>query len=487
MLSISAPEIIRTGIYTEIRANITYTRENNAVKTLWFRVPNEYAEYLVHERGDAFVVAMLLYAMETQQYIHSSAPLSENLHHNLCKLIAAYSHAIPDYNHIFIMTATGDHLCDPLPNAGAVGTALSCGVDSFYTVLTNRGQLHHYDHPPEPVISHLTFWNLGANRRHGDTPKQERELYQARLQKVQAAAAELEKPVIPMDSNISEIDPWDYGQCYTLRIATGVLLLQKLFSTYYIASGYPVWDMRMGPGIDMGRYDSFTLPLLGTETTSIIPHGAEMSRQEKLAAICHDTTVQKYLNVCVDQAENCGTCYKCRRTLLGLDAIGGGADYSRMPDAFGDVFDVDAFYRNRTRHIGRLIVDAATDPFSLEILDAMLGATLLRSLPYAIWYTFRAPTLFFARKIATLLLFIWDIRVHMVNLASWLTGTLAILLAIATYWQYGFQLAQPVFSVFGYVEYYVPTDAPRNWICVLGLALLAISCWWLGRRPEDDP
>ena len=46
---------------------------------LWFAVPIEYKNYLCAERSDAFVVAMLWYAMITGSDIESVAPMSDRM------------------------------------------------------------------------------------------------------------------------------------------------------------------------------------------------------------------------------------------------------------------------------------------------------------------------------------------------------------------------------------------------------------------------
>lgn len=46
---------------------------------LWFAVPSDIKSYLCTDRGDAFVVAMLWYAMITGSDIESEAPMSEKM------------------------------------------------------------------------------------------------------------------------------------------------------------------------------------------------------------------------------------------------------------------------------------------------------------------------------------------------------------------------------------------------------------------------
>ena len=123
---------------------------------LWFAVPLEYKEYLCAERGDAFVVAMLWYAMITGSDIESEAPMSEKMVFHITRyLIPALCTEKNGYRRIKILGPTTDQ---PYKNIGGVGTGMSCGVDSFYT-------LHEYtkeDAPKKYRITHLSYFTIFA-------------------------------------------------------------------------------------------------------------------------------------------------------------------------------------------------------------------------------------------------------------------------------------------------------------------------------------
>ena len=57
-----------------------------------------------------------------------------------------------------------------------------------------------------------------------------------------------------------------------------------------------------------------------------------MSRMTKLKSVVKYAPSYKYLNVCLDEGDNCGKCEKCVRTLLGIDALGALDKYSKMFD-----------------------------------------------------------------------------------------------------------------------------------------------------------
>ena len=55
--------------------------------TICFWVDKEYGEYLCYERADAYVIAVLNYAMRNHHDIKCDAPLSEELYYNIDKYL----------------------------------------------------------------------------------------------------------------------------------------------------------------------------------------------------------------------------------------------------------------------------------------------------------------------------------------------------------------------------------------------------------------
>ena len=115
---------------------------------LWFSAPSQYAEYLSTERSNAFVIAMLWYAMITGSDIRSEAPMSRKLYDGLTQKL------IPTLMQDQIRL-DGSVTGEPIECAGGVLTGMSCGVDSLYT-------LHCYDRPDAPGgkrLTHLAYYD----------------------------------------------------------------------------------------------------------------------------------------------------------------------------------------------------------------------------------------------------------------------------------------------------------------------------------------
>src|SRR5882762_76870 len=104
--------------------------------TLWFKVDAAYQDQVVAERGDAFLVGLLLYAMAQGEDVYINCPVSEKLYYNLSNyLIPALSLANPKLRPVKIVPIKLEHTSI---NAGnAVGTGFSGGVDSFSTIYSH--------------------------------------------------------------------------------------------------------------------------------------------------------------------------------------------------------------------------------------------------------------------------------------------------------------------------------------------------------------
>ena len=310
---------------------------------LWFAVPKEYKQYLCDERGDAFVAAFLWYAMITGSDIESEALLSEKLLFNIKHyLIPALCTNKNGYKRIEINGPSTDI---PVNNVGGVGTGMSCGVDSFYT-------MHEYtrkDIPKKYKISHLTYFNMGAIFHPNRASKKQytlKEFYETtdRMSEEKRENArqfsELSQiPLVYVKSNLdSDYYRGAYGHTGVYRNCAMALSLQGLFAIYYNSSGgWPgYFDLSLTEGSQ--HYEALICQCLSTESLSFILSDY-VTRAEKTAIIADDKLAQKYLDVCFC-FNSCGKCTKCIRTLVTLDILG-------KTDLYSGIFDIDYFKKHR--------------------------------------------------------------------------------------------------------------------------------------------
>lgn len=330
MIKIEKPQVRTDGATATLFAFVTI---DSVRKEVWFKVDKKYEEYLCYERGDAFVIAALNFAMRNHHDIVSEAPLSEDLYYNIDKYLLD---AIAQYNKDFYRPQiTADVSSESLPCAGAVGTGISCGVDSMHA-LASQTAMKFRKHN----ITHLTFNNVGS---HGEGEKAEN-LYHIRLERPKRFAEKYGFEFVTCNSNLQNVVEQNHFKSHTYSSMFAVYCLQKLYSVYYYASGgYRYNEFRLDDKatICCGSYDMLSLPLLSTHSLRLYSEGEGMSRMTKLKSVIKYVPSYEYLNVCLKEEHNCGKCEKCVRTLLGIDALG-------ALDKYSAVFDIN-YYREHKK------------------------------------------------------------------------------------------------------------------------------------------
>ena len=307
---------------------------------LWFSAPSQYAEYLSTERSNAFVIAMLWYAMITGSDIRSEAPMSRKLYDGLTQTL------IPTLMQDQIRL-DGSVTGEPIECAGGVLTGMSCGVDSLYT-------LHCYDRPDAPGgkrLTHLAYYDCNYLLPFLDPPYDINAIYREKEQAfshiidhAKVIANHHDLPLIVMRSNLDE-DFYRGGRIYgsMYRFLACTLALEPLYGTYISSSsGHGSNMVEASLTVPTQHYEGLLCDCCQTETLHYVTSD-DASRPEKLEALADDEEVQKYVAVCYDagpHGENCGRCYACMKTMIPLDIIG-------KLDKFGESFDLEKYYSER--------------------------------------------------------------------------------------------------------------------------------------------
>ena len=348
-------------------------------ETIWFSVDLKYSQYLCYERSDAYVIAVLNYAMRNNHDIICDAPISEDLYYNIDKfLIDAIVGYNPSWHHPQI---EAEIAFDSLPCAGAVGTGISCGVDSLHALVCQTG-LKFKKHN----ITHLTFNNVGS---HGEGEHAEK-IYKDRIKRPRKFAQEYGFEFVASNSNLQDVIKQIHFKSHTYSSMFAVYCLQKLYSVYYYASGgykYSEFTLIDKSPICCGSYDMFSLPLFSTHSLRVYSEGENMSRMTKLKSVIKYAPSYKYLNVCLKDGDNCGKCEKCVRTLLGIDALG-------ALDNYGEVFDIDYYRKHKTWYLLQMlkkISDQKHDYFEIYpyFKNEITLVMRLQVIPYRVTNFFR--------------------------------------------------------------------------------------------------
>lgn len=319
--------IQRPYITTDIgtaRLNADVKIDGNC-RTLWCETTDTYSEFLLSERADAFLCVVLPFAMRAGKDIICEAPVSEQFLHNLNEILVPHLCAYDGRLHRTKIMASCDSTV--LASGGAVATGNSCGVDSFYTISL-------YTDSPYSSMN-LTHMYCGNYQYGNDGPIYER---------AELAACDLGLPLVRTATNINEALRLPHLYTHFFKTMFGVLALRKLFRLYYYSSAEDFGHFVLKDNSVRGTatLDLLLLYVFSCADFQVITGGGKSERLEKTRAICNFAPARKLLNVCLNphRARNCGSCRKCMRTLLGLDAL-------NALDLFQEVFDIAEYRRTR--------------------------------------------------------------------------------------------------------------------------------------------
>lgn len=294
-------------------------------KEVWYEVDFKYEQYLCLERSDAFVLAILYFAMITGEDIECKGVVSEEFLHNVnTYLIPLNCNERTEYRQIHIFA---DSTTECLNTLNKNGTGISCGVDSFDTVLTYLDKGMDQTHK----LSILSVFNAGAFHGMPDMQKCIRhemsieEWHSSALDgfnesciRGKQVAEQLGLEFVSVNSNVSDLYQGVFLQSHAYRNCSCVLALQKLFSHYYYASAGEIEKTYVGLGEDA----SDNVNLFSSDTVRFYLSNPLKTRIEKIKYISDYDIVRKNLHVCCEEIYNCGKCEKCRRTLTILDVLG---------------------------------------------------------------------------------------------------------------------------------------------------------------------
>lgn len=355
MIHINLPQIVKTDTSAKLSSLIEFEDHD---EILWFEVPIEVQKYLVVENIDAFLVGILFLALKLGEDIQLKAPVSAKLYYNLNHyVIPALCLANPKLKRIKIFN---DKVNDENLNLVKVaGTGLSCGIDSFST---------YYDHINEKnayKIEYFAFFNVGS---HGTESQIATRLFKERYEKAKAFAKSINKDIIKIDSNLSLILNMKFQSTNTLRNASCVLILQKLFRNYYIASKNR-FDYFKLHDYDTQDYDSLILNLLSTESTTFHSSVAQFTRVQRTALISIHPETYNYLDICTSSKKyndgvNCSQCNKCLRTALTLDLLG-------KLNLYKNVFHIDKYEQLKNNYIAHVIKTKYKDQINGHLYDLL--------------------------------------------------------------------------------------------------------------------
>lgn len=330
--------------------------------TLWYEVDESNADSLCPERADAFVVACLYYAMVTGEDIQCKVPVTERLLYQLNEyIVPSLCQPTNEYKRIHVMAEPVRQI-NPL--AHYVGTGVSCGVDSFSSIVMNMKE----SVPQSYRLTHLTLFNTGSMNFAGYSAKKNLEEwnretdaeFEERVTHGKKVASELGLDFIAVNTNIADLYQGCFLYSHTFRNCSVVLALQKMWKAYYYASAGEPIQTNAGLTRDNGEYDLLALSGISLDNLTFYSSCLPYQRMEKIALIADNPVVQKYLNVCSFETKNCGRCEKCLRTITALDLMG---KLGKFTNSFADL----TYYKKNKWKLQAVIMEATPDkPFLFD-------------------------------------------------------------------------------------------------------------------------
>lgn len=318
---------------------------------LWFSVSAEYGKYLCPERSNAFVIAMLWYAMLTGSDIRFEAPMSKRLYEGLTKeLIPALT---PERRpSIRLMGTLTD---EPVSGGNGVVAGMTGGVDSLYT-------LHCYgsdDAPDGMRLTHLAYYDLTRYFPFLQPPydvnavlKEQSQLFEPLIESCRRIAEGRKLPLVVMYSNLDN-DYYRGGLVYTgmYRFLACTLAMERLYRVYIDSSSGETSE-REAPSLlkPTQRYEKLICKACRTESLRYVVSD-DVPRTKKIEAIADDPDAQRSLSVCFNIGErdkNCGRCYGCMKTMIPLDLLGKLTFFDRA-------FDLEEYEKNKHEVFEELI------------------------------------------------------------------------------------------------------------------------------------
>ena len=311
----------------------------------------EFIQYAVTDRIDSFVLGLLMFAIKNGYDFTSELPITDELKYNLeAHLISPLCNT----NQNFHRTCIDAPVISPVKRmAETVATGISCGIDSLYTIQQHTKETL----PSSRRINSLAFFNVGSSMKGGRilrTP-----LVEGRLRLARNFAKDYGFGFLFIESNlhliINKYAPYSHLEYHTYMALFCLNTISPCLKAYYYSSGYPYNKFTMlldEKGIlDCAHYDLLLMFCASVGEMKLYSTGSDKSRIEKTCALLDYEPAQKYLNVCVNEVKNDGICFKCIRTIMTIDALGG-------IDKFSKVFNVDAYKQNRFFYLKRLFLDA---------------------------------------------------------------------------------------------------------------------------------
>jgi hypothetical protein len=303
-------------------------------RDLWYEFSNRYAPFLTIDRSDALAAALLLECMHRGIDLYLEGPVSATLLGNLEVYSQVMRTLFPALKPIRLHCDEVRYF-DSTFQGRQLASSFSCGVDSLFTV-----QQRLAGAPEHRRLQHLAYFNVGSHGRG----RAAADLFRKRALRVGRVAAQLDLPILFVDSNLDEFYTLRFEDSHAARTASAALLFQKLFHTYLLPSTNTYADF--GPDGSTPLSDH----LLSSDATRFVHDGAHCSRIEKSERLAQWPLTQESIDVCMiplPAGGNCSRCDKCVRAMITFDMLG-------VRQKFEGAFNFQQFGARKHQFVARM-------------------------------------------------------------------------------------------------------------------------------------
>jgi hypothetical protein len=314
-LIIHQPKLVRVNDEIEISSRIEFSQTiENVPERLWFRFPERCEKYIT-DRGDGFLMCMLIPAMYYGEDIQVRAEVSPKLLYNLKEYQYLYTSTYP-LTHVDIRCESMKAFEPEIPPEAVLFT-YSGGVDSTYALWSHLPQ-------NQPVTSmRVTHGLLLQGFNDFDIPLENPAYFDFVHKKFTRLFESLDLSLLYAKTNIHRFGKFriDWDMAHSAILAGIVHLLAGLVKTYIKPDdgGYHHRHVQYIGGE--------SVHLLSTETLETIYFSRIPGREEKLKALAGWEPAHTHLRVCLNWQKqpdqlNCSWCRKCLLNMIFLELIG---------------------------------------------------------------------------------------------------------------------------------------------------------------------
>lgn len=314
----------------------------------FIEVEEEYAKYLSVDRADYLLYLVFPVAIREGYDVVCEAPVTEMLLHNIREILIPHF-LIGDKNAKQFDIYT--EVTSELIGGEAVGTGVSCGVDSTFNIMEYTDNRY-----PSMQLSHLFIASVNAELwdfdEQVDNLSTWEEKHKSAFDRYHKVSEMTGLPLVKVFTNIVwYVCKRDWGQYHHLWVhnyatMASVLSLRKLWKIYYFAS---TWDfishfqksnwLKTDPeDMALVQLHIFSLP-----DFKLFSGGVSTDRIEKTRRLADYDVARKTLHPCHKQGKiNCSDpwCTKCARALFAFD-------YYDKLDEMTEVFDIKRYKDNK--------------------------------------------------------------------------------------------------------------------------------------------